>query len=212
MLGKTLESALDDHFAIVPKDLFEEAQEEAFQALDYEECTEEQCIMMIKEILQVENAFQLVLMEEDGDTQISLTWNDLDQKRVETEYCEGCKTKELIKSIGRLVDKLVGVKKVASKKIESKVVLQTKSKISSVSKLEGSETECTSVCDGLVAYYSFNGDAMDNPETVRMLRCLAPLWLKIGMGIRIMPIVLMGWMIMFNSKNFNLVKVHFRYQ
>ena len=123
MLGKTLESALDDHFAIVPKDLFEEAQEEAFQALDYEECTEEQCIMMIKEILQVENAFQLVLMEEDGDTQISLTWNDLDQKRVETNYCEGCKTKELIKSIGRLVDKLVGVKKVASKKIESKVVL-----------------------------------------------------------------------------------------
>ena len=161
MLEKTLESALDDHFAIVPKDLFEEAQEKAFEELDYEECTEEQCIMMIKEILQVENAFQLVLMEEDGDTQISLTWNDLDQKRVETDYCEGCKTKELIKSIGRLVDKLVGVKKVASKKLESKVVLQTKSKISSVSKLEESETECTSVCDGLVAYYPFNGDAID---------------------------------------------------
>ena len=34
-------------------------------------------------------------MEEDGDTQISLTWNDLDQKRVEEEYCEGCKTKQL---------------------------------------------------------------------------------------------------------------------
>jgi len=107
MLEKTLESALDDHFAIVPKDLFEEAQEKAFEELDYEECTEEQCIMMIKEILQVENAFQLVLMEEDGDTQISLTWNDLDQKRVEEEYCEGCKTKELRKLITVLVDKLV---------------------------------------------------------------------------------------------------------
>ena len=62
MLEKTLESALDDHFDIVPTDLFEEAQEKAFEELDYEECTEEQCIMMIKEILQVENAFQLVLM------------------------------------------------------------------------------------------------------------------------------------------------------
>ena len=110
MLEKTLESALDDHFAIVPKDLFEEAQEKAFEELDYEECTEEQCIMMIKEFLQVENAFQLVLMEEDGDTQISLTWNDLDQKRVEEEYCEGCKTKQLRKSVVLLVDKLIRVK------------------------------------------------------------------------------------------------------
>ena len=103
MLEKTLESALDDHFDIVPKDLFEEAQEKAFEELDYEECTEEQCIMMIKEILQVENSFQLVLMEEDGDTHISLTWNDLDKKRVEEDYCEGCKTKDLRKTISGLV-------------------------------------------------------------------------------------------------------------
>ena len=72
ILEKTLESALDDHFDIVPKDLFEEAQEKAFEELDYEECTEEQCITMIKEILQVENLFQLVLMVEEGNTLISL--------------------------------------------------------------------------------------------------------------------------------------------
>ena len=94
ILEKTLESALDDYFDIVPRDLFEEAQEKAFEELDYEECTEEQCIMMIKEILQVENAFQLVLMEEDRDTQISLTLNDLEKKRVEVDFCEGCKTKQ----------------------------------------------------------------------------------------------------------------------
>ena len=108
MLEKTLESALDDHFAIVPKDLFEEAQEKAFEELDYEECTEEQCIMMTKEILQVENAFQLVLISEGQDTQISLTWNDLDKKRVEVDYCEGCKTKQLIDSISGLVAKMFG--------------------------------------------------------------------------------------------------------
>ena len=112
MLEMTLISNLDDHFAIVPKDLFEEAQEKAFEELDYEECTEEQCIMRIKEILQVENSFQLVLMSEEGDTQISVIWNDLDQKRVEEEYCEGCKTKELRKSVSGLVKKLVGEKTV----------------------------------------------------------------------------------------------------
>ena len=99
MLEKTLESKIDDYFDIVPKDLFEEAQEKAFEELEYEECTEEQCIMLIKEMLQVEYSFHMVLMAEDGDTQISLTWNDLDKKRVEEEYCEGCKTKELRKII-----------------------------------------------------------------------------------------------------------------
>ena len=107
MLEKTLESKLDDYFDIVPKDLFEEAQEKAFQELESDQCTEDQCIMLIKEILQVENAFQLILMAEEGDTQISLTWNDLDRKRVEEEYCEGCKTKELRESLSKLVSKLV---------------------------------------------------------------------------------------------------------
>ena len=55
ILEKTLESKLDDYFAIVPKNLFEEAQEQAFQEMESDECTEEQCIMIIREILQVKN-------------------------------------------------------------------------------------------------------------------------------------------------------------
>jgi hypothetical protein len=110
MLEKTLESKLDDYFAIVPKELFEDAQEQAFEELDYDECTEDQCIRMIQELLQVENAFKMDLMYEEGDTQISITWNDQDQKRVEEDYCEGCKTKELRNMIGGLVEKLVGEK------------------------------------------------------------------------------------------------------
>ena len=110
ILEKTLESKLDDFFAVVPKQLFEKAQEQAFEELDYEECTEDQCIMMIQELLQVENAFQLNLISEEGDTQISLTWTDLDQKRVEEDYCEGCKTKQLRDMIEGLVEKLIGVK------------------------------------------------------------------------------------------------------
>ncbi len=107
ILEKTLESKLDDHFAIVPKELFEEAQEQAFQEMDSDECTEDQCILMIKEILQIENAFKMDLIVDEGDTQISITWNDQDQKRVEEDYCEGCGTRELRKMIGGLVEKLV---------------------------------------------------------------------------------------------------------
>ncbi len=113
ILDKTLESKLDDYFAIVPKEIFEEAKEKAFEELDYDKCTEDQCIMKIQEILQVENAFKMELTHEDGNTQISLTWSTLDQKRVEQNYCEGCNTKEMINTIGGLVEALMGKKNTA---------------------------------------------------------------------------------------------------
>ena len=37
ILEKTLESKLDDYFAIVPKEIFEEAKEKAFEELEYNE-------------------------------------------------------------------------------------------------------------------------------------------------------------------------------
>ena len=106
-MKKTLESKIDNYFAIVPNDLFEEAQEKAFEELDYKECTEEQCIVKIQELLQVENAFKLLLVRDGNDTQISLTWNNLDEKRVEEVYCENCNTKRLRESIEGIVEKLV---------------------------------------------------------------------------------------------------------
>jgi hypothetical protein len=98
---------LTKYFRLVPQDKFEEAQEKAFEELDYEECTEDQCIMMIQEILQVENVFSLQIVAEDGDTQLSLTWVSLDEKKVLTDYCEECKTKELNSKIELLVKNLV---------------------------------------------------------------------------------------------------------
>ena len=50
------------------------------------------------------------LIVDEGDTQISITWNDQDQKRVQEDYCEGCKTKELRKIVRGLVEELVGGK------------------------------------------------------------------------------------------------------
>ena len=107
ILEKTLESKLDDYFAIVSKEVFDEAKEKAFEELDFDLCTEDQCILKIQELLQVENAFKMELITEEGDTQISITWNDQEQKRVEEDFCRDCRTFELRKLIGGLVEKLV---------------------------------------------------------------------------------------------------------
>ena len=112
ILQNTLENKLKTHFRLVPQQKFEEVQEKVFEELEYEECTEDQCIMMIQEMLQVENVFHLQVIGEGSDTQLSLGWRTLDEKRNEEDYCEGCGTGELRKMIGVLVEKLVGVKKV----------------------------------------------------------------------------------------------------
>jgi len=107
IIQNTLSQELTKYFRLVPQDKFEEAQEKAFEELEYEECTEDQCIMMIQEILQVENVFSLQLVEEDGDSQLSLTWVGLEEKKVLTDFCEGCKTKELNSKIELLVKNMV---------------------------------------------------------------------------------------------------------
>ena len=85
IIQNTLSQELTKYFRLVPQDKFEAALEKAFEELEYEECTEDQCIMMIQELLQVENVFSLQLVEEDGDTQLSLTWVGLDEDRVRIE-------------------------------------------------------------------------------------------------------------------------------
>ena len=107
IIQNTLSQELTKYFRLVPQDKFEEAQEKAFEELEYEECTEDQCIMMIQEILQVENVFSLQLVEEDGDTQLSLTWVGLEEKKVLTDYCKGCGTFELNSKIELLVKNMV---------------------------------------------------------------------------------------------------------
>ena len=121
ILQNTLEDELKEHFMLISQERFEEAQEKAFEELDYEECTEDQCIMMIQEMLQVENVFHLEVIGEGSDTQLSLSWRTLDEKKKETDFCEECKTRELNEKIDGLVNKLVGVKKqIVVKKIPSK--------------------------------------------------------------------------------------------
>lgn len=109
ILEKALESKIDDYYSIVPKENFEEAIDQVFQELEYDECTEDKCVIRIQEILQVENVFKMELTIEEGDTHVSLTWKNLEKKRVEENFCIDCNTIQLRKMIGGLVDKLVKV-------------------------------------------------------------------------------------------------------
>ena len=79
ILQNTLEDELKTHFRLISQDRFEEAQEKAFEELEYEECTEERCIILIQEMLQVENVFHLQVIGEGNDTQLSLSWRTLDE-------------------------------------------------------------------------------------------------------------------------------------
>jgi hypothetical protein len=178
ILEKTLESKLDDYFAIVPKELFEEAQEQAFQEMDADECTEDQCILMIKEILQIENAFKMDLIVDEGDTQISITWNDQDQKRVEEDYCEGCKTKGLRLMIGGLVEKLVG-----NKVIEKPSVVVEKKKTATENvedNVEEKQLDLTNKFRGLTG--SGTGPGVFNDILFR-INSLYFVWERWGFGI-----------------------------
>ena len=121
ILQNTLTQELSKHFQILPQDQFERVQEKVFEELDYEECTEDQCIVRIQEVLQIENVFNLQIIGEEGDTQLNLKWMNLDEKKNREDYCEGCKTKELRKRVKVLVEQLMGV-------TESKPVVSVKSK------------------------------------------------------------------------------------
>lgn len=107
ILQNTLEDELKSHFRLVPKEKYKQVLEQVFEELEYEECSEDTCIMRVQEMLQVENVFHLQVIGEGKDTQLNLKWITLDEKKNETDYCEGCNTKKLNDKVRGLVEKLV---------------------------------------------------------------------------------------------------------
>ena len=113
ILQNTLEDELKSYFRLISQERFEEVQEKVFEELEYDECTEDQCIMRIQEMLQVENVFHLQVLGEGSDTQLSLSWRTLDFKKKETGICVGCGTIELNGKVSGLVKNLLEVNKVS---------------------------------------------------------------------------------------------------
>ena len=112
ILQNKLTNKLKQYFRIVPQEKYEQVLEQVFQELEYEECSEDTCIMRVQEMLQVENVFNLQIIGEGKDSQLNLKWITLDEKKNETDVCLGCGTFQLNDKVRGLVEKLVGVKKV----------------------------------------------------------------------------------------------------
>ena len=68
----------------------------------------------------VSDVFQLQIVEEDGDTQLSVRWMSGNERKIETILCGGCKTIELNGKLEELVGKLFGVKKVEEVRVVEK--------------------------------------------------------------------------------------------
>jgi hypothetical protein len=85
ILQNTLIESLNSFYRLVSQDKLEEVQERVFEEMDYDQCTEDQCYLMIQDALQVENLFVLQVIGEDQDTQMSLKWVGLDENRVKKD-------------------------------------------------------------------------------------------------------------------------------
>ena len=108
ILQNTLEDELKSHFRLVPQEKYEQVLEQVFEELEYEECSEDTCIMRVQEMLQVENVFNLQIIGEGKDSQLNLKWITLNEKKNETDVCLGCGTFQLNDKVRGLVEKLVG--------------------------------------------------------------------------------------------------------
>ena len=71
--------------------------------------------MLIQKMLQVENVFHLQVIREGQDTQLSLSWRTLDEKKKETDVCRNCDTFEINDRIERLILLITGKTKEESK-------------------------------------------------------------------------------------------------
>ena len=107
IIFNSLQESLSTKYNLASQKSFEEAQTQAFDELEYEECTEEQCFAMIQQILQADNLFLFNMTREGNFTQLSLTRVDIDSQRlVRTASCEDCTIKELNNYVDELVLKI----------------------------------------------------------------------------------------------------------
>ena len=98
-----LQTQISNRFELISQRRFDEAQNAAFEELDYDECTEENCVRFIQDALQVENFFSLQLVQEGDITQMTLTMIDLDRKVVKSDVCQDCSVVELNDRVTELV-------------------------------------------------------------------------------------------------------------
>jgi len=108
IIFNTLQESISIEFNLESQDQFEKAQEAAFQEMDADQFTEDQCIMLIKEYLQVENFFIFKILSEDAFIQLSLTKIDINGKKdVRNSICNGCNLIQINNKIRDLISKFL---------------------------------------------------------------------------------------------------------
>jgi len=107
IIFNSLQESLSTRYVLASQKAFEAAETQAFDELEYDECTEDQCFALIQQILQVDNLFLFNMTREGNFTQLSLTRVDLDSQRlVRTAFCEDCNIKQLNNNVDGLVLKI----------------------------------------------------------------------------------------------------------
>jgi len=108
IIFNSLQESLSTRYTLASQKAYEAAETQAFEELDYDECTEDQCFSLIQQILQVENLFLFNMTREGNFTQLSLTRVDLDSQRlVRTSSCSDCNIEQLNTKVEELVMKLI---------------------------------------------------------------------------------------------------------
>ena len=104
IIFNSLQDSLSTRYFLASQKAFEAAQVQAFDELEYDECTEDQCFALIQQILQVDNLFLFNMTREGNYTQLSLTRIDLDSQRlVRTSSCVECNIEQLNNKVDELV-------------------------------------------------------------------------------------------------------------
>ncbi len=107
MIRTNVESLLSGVYELVPQERYQKAEKEAFESLDLQQCTEEQCMRRIQEILQIDRLFILQIIRVEEFTQMSLNLVRLDSKRVVKKDCLKCSIAQLSVEIQALARKLI---------------------------------------------------------------------------------------------------------
>ncbi len=96
-------SVLSDSYALIPQKRYLEAEEAVFQQIAVEQCTEEKCIRLIQEFLQVERLFIIQLLKTKDFAQLTVTLFTADRKIVKEDSCKGCGVSDLHGLVAGLV-------------------------------------------------------------------------------------------------------------
>ena len=97
---------LSERYKLVPQNKLEEARKEVEKRLAIGKCTEDYCVRQIQEILQVERLFSLMMIEEEGLTQLSLIMAREDEKLIKEVVCENCSVTALLDKMQILVGEM----------------------------------------------------------------------------------------------------------